>query len=357
VFTESQLRGYILEETLAWLLGESGYALLMSPEEDPQDLAGRIGHLRVRGRGATHQADVLGQFAFTPAFALPVRLFLEAKFRDQACGLDTVRNAFGVIQDVDENYRPDPKSAGPGRRFQYRYALFSTSGFTLPAQQFALAHQISLVDLSGESFSELLGIVRTAARDLHLLQRDPRARHFPLSIAWLRTGLRSRLGTDQDAGIDELQAGLLDPEAPMPPEAGQILDTFSEDAHLQGSVALMLGFPSAPFIVPLATRDRLAFLHYAEGQPSHRIELHRTHKGNAFEWVVSPSADSGAYQLHFTLPEALETWISDNEERKRHRVWTVKNDLLANIMVYYRAHDQGIRACQLRYEPGELRRS
>jgi len=27
----------------------------------------------------THQVDVWGEFAFTPAFSLPVRLFLEAK--------------------------------------------------------------------------------------------------------------------------------------------------------------------------------------------------------------------------------------------------------------------------------------
>jgi len=131
VFTESQLRGYILEETLASLLRESGYALLMSPDEDPEELAGRIGHLRVRGRGTNHQADVLGQFEFTPAFSLPVQLFLEAKFRDQKCGLDLVRNAFGVIQDVNENYVPDPRSTRPRRRFQYRYACSRLAGSVL----------------------------------------------------------------------------------------------------------------------------------------------------------------------------------------------------------------------------------
>jgi hypothetical protein len=30
----------------------------------------------VRGRGANHQVDVLGEFAFTPAFSLPIRLSL-----------------------------------------------------------------------------------------------------------------------------------------------------------------------------------------------------------------------------------------------------------------------------------------
>jgi hypothetical protein len=31
-------------------------------------------------RGASHQVDVLGEFALTPAFSLPIRMFLEAKF-------------------------------------------------------------------------------------------------------------------------------------------------------------------------------------------------------------------------------------------------------------------------------------
>jgi hypothetical protein len=129
VISEPSWRGYILEEVLAWLLRGSGYELLVVPGDDPE-LDGRGGDLRVRGRGATHQADVLGQFAFTPAFSLPVRLFLEARFHSRACGLDVVRNAFGVIEDVNENYVPDPRTTRPRRRFQYRYALFSTSGFS-----------------------------------------------------------------------------------------------------------------------------------------------------------------------------------------------------------------------------------
>jgi hypothetical protein len=138
---------------------------------------------------------------------------------------------------------------------------------------------------------------------------------------------------------------------------GHILDALAQDLHLRGTVALLIGFPSAPFIIPLATRDRFGFLHYAEGHPSHQVHLYRTHHGDAFEWVVSPAEDGAAYELRFTLPGAPETWISDNEERKPERVWTVKNKLLATIMVYYRADAQGIRACQLRYGPGELRRA
>lgn len=153
------LQGYLLEEALAWLLRNSGYRLLNSVKDDPDELTtSRDGSLSVRGRGAHHQVDVLGEFTFTPAFSLPVRMFLESKFTGGKIGLPTVRNAHGVIHDVNQNFTltmptrrrsaTDPIHRGrPRRRFQYVYALFSAGGFTSDAQRYALAHQISLVDL------------------------------------------------------------------------------------------------------------------------------------------------------------------------------------------------------------------
>jgi hypothetical protein len=69
VIAETTLRGYLLEETLAWLLRDSAYELLTARDSDPE-LVTQGAELRVRGRGATHQVDVLGQFAFTPAFSV-----------------------------------------------------------------------------------------------------------------------------------------------------------------------------------------------------------------------------------------------------------------------------------------------
>jgi hypothetical protein len=49
------------------------------------------------------------------------------------------------------------------RRYQYQYALFSVNGFTKPAQEYALAQQISLIDLSNAGFNMLLDVVRDLA--------------------------------------------------------------------------------------------------------------------------------------------------------------------------------------------------
>lgn len=88
----------------------------------------------------------------------------------QKTDLPVVRNAHGVIHDINENF-----VHGPGqrlrKRFRYVYAIFSAKGFTKNAQDFALAQQISLVDLSGVSFDWLRDAIETAASELHRLQK------------------------------------------------------------------------------------------------------------------------------------------------------------------------------------------
>jgi hypothetical protein len=132
------LRGYLLEEALAWLLRNTGYRLLVHDSQDPDELVMAGNTLLVQGRGTTHQVDVLGEFTLTPAFSLPIRMFIEAKFHHERCNLTVVRNAHGVIHDVNENFVHTGGSR-PRRRYQYVYALFSASGFTEQAQAYALA--------------------------------------------------------------------------------------------------------------------------------------------------------------------------------------------------------------------------
>jgi hypothetical protein len=108
------LRGYLLEEALAWLLRNAGYRLLVHQSQDPEVLVAAGNGLCVQGRGAKHQVDVLGEFAFTPAFSLPIRLFLEAKFTSSSCRLTAIRNAHGVIRDINENFISTGGETGRG---------------------------------------------------------------------------------------------------------------------------------------------------------------------------------------------------------------------------------------------------
>ncbi|GGY93209.1 hypothetical protein GCM10010300_41600 [Streptomyces olivaceoviridis] len=117
----------------------------------------RPGGLAVRGRGARHQADALGEFRYVPPFSLPVRLFVEAEFTGGNVKPPTVRNGHGAAHDVNEDVVMSVHGTDPSRprpRYHYSYAVFSTAGFGRAAQEYALAHQISLVDLSMPDFAE-----------------------------------------------------------------------------------------------------------------------------------------------------------------------------------------------------------
>ena len=56
----STIGGYVLEEVLAKLLADNGYALLTSDSQDPVHLLRDKHGLLVRGRGTNHQADAFG---------------------------------------------------------------------------------------------------------------------------------------------------------------------------------------------------------------------------------------------------------------------------------------------------------
>jgi hypothetical protein len=144
----SAIRGAILEELVLHLLEKVGYRPVVAGEEGTKP--GRAG-LEVAGRGEWHQIDALAAFDHSPAFMYPLRLLVEAKCytRSRRVGIETVRNAVGVLKDISENYvsinEGRDSDGGKGPRFNYLSAIFSTSGYTANSVRYAIAHQIFLI--------------------------------------------------------------------------------------------------------------------------------------------------------------------------------------------------------------------
>jgi hypothetical protein len=350
------LRGYLLEEALAWLLRNTGYRLLVDNSQDPDELVMAGNTLLVQGRGTTHQVDVLGEFALTPAFSLPIRMFIEAKFHREPCNLTVVRNAHGVIHDVNENFVHIGGSR-PRRRYQYVYALFSASGFTEQAQAFALAQQISLVDMSGMSFEWLRNRIADTAAELYSQRNQHQVTRFP--VTWMRRELRVRLETSmQGLGVGDETGWAPDMVTNAPrfrTAAAGIIEGFSRGLLASERSEFLLGFPAAPFILVLGADDPDRFIRYAEDHPTHAVRLRRAGSVGHAEWSVSSWADPDAYRLAFNLPERIESWISENDERRFRRANSVKSDFLSEITIYRKRGDD-MRIYQLRYEPTELHR-
>jgi hypothetical protein len=366
VIGREALRGIVLEEVLARLLQDNGYKLLVSEHQDPDALKQDKHGLLVRGRGGEHQADVIGEFDLPVPFSLPLRLFVEAKFTKQKVGIAVVRNAHGTIHDVNEQYSPfsSGESSVPVRRYQYRYTLFSASGFAPEAQRYALAQQISLVDLSGSGFAELRALVSDiadATRDLAFTREINR---FPVWQA--RAALRRALGTwtggidtlAESAGMDVHQAEEMSSKATPGKKSSQMLPhgqlmTIVRNMHSDQLGDLIVGFPSAPFILVMRIESRADFETYLARHPGSEINVHiefadrGKHDG---DWVVVPTDGSTQFRLVFALPELLAEWLLDSDGPAAPRVRDIKRDMLSSIVVF-----QDNRLLRLLYQPHRLR--
>lgn len=350
MIAKAVLRGYVLEELLAFLLQDSGYTLLVHTDQDPDALCRGGNGLRVHGRGADHQADALGEVVLPTPFTLPVRLFCEAKHVKAPIGLEVVRNALGVVTDVNEHFgslRSAAVTTGlPLKRYQYRYALFSASGFTSDAEEYALAQQISLVDLRAPSFAYLLTAAERLSRSVITWAERTGATPFPTQV--LREAMRVALGTwsygqppDLDGGDQEL-VNLV---------AASISDVVKERQ-------LWLAFPSAPFVLALQPDDPFAFrelIATARGPVECRLGFtsDNPEKGS---WALTVPNDRGTEGgsrrliVRFGLPAILDSWILADGEVDRVRARDVKRTFLRSLVVY-----DGGRPVELRFAPRQRR--
>ncbi|PWU48914.1 hypothetical protein DLJ46_10755 [Micromonospora globispora] len=338
-----QLAGYVLEEIVAWMLLSSGYKLLTRAADDPDELVAGPNGLRVRGRGAEHQADVLGELIYVPPFSLPLRMFVEAKcHKSGAIGLAEVRNAHGVIHDVNQNWASKPHHGLPQQRYHYLYSMFSTSGFTHDAQEYAQAHQIVLVDLSTPSFKDLSMAIRDFARQLADAWVGD---EFP--TGWVRNELRRLLGTDLQATGGPANGAL----------AGEILggivDDFAAFIVDDWKARMLLGFPAAPLILPMLVTDMAATLDALAQRPLMRVRLrHVGETETAGSWLIESSEHR--VQLHFSLPDRIERWIANDPEKYRARRATFKQ-LLSDITIVHAA-GQDVQVYRLVYDAADWRR-
>jgi hypothetical protein len=234
--SSSTLKGYLLEEVVAYLISKAGYRLLTDPQDDPHDLDYMGNGLQVRGRGGFHQADVLGELSWAPAFGNPIRLFIEAKWRGDIrarVGIPEVRHAVGILQDINQVLvtvrarsngadvnltNEDIAASGRGFCYTYRYALCSTSGFSTGAQAYALAHQVALLDLSHVDYDDARKSVDEVGDDLHQHIEDfengfpdrVRAKRGQL-VRRIRATLRQELWRQPFEHYDDDLVAMLDP--------------------------------------------------------------------------------------------------------------------------------------------------
>lgn len=331
--SKETLKGYLLEEALAFLLKNTGYRLLVDPRQDPYELKSRGNGLVVIGRGGEHQADVLGQLYWIPTFTYPIRLFIEAKFRNGKTGIDVVRSAIGILEDLNQNYSTMRETRILVRRYHYNYAIFSTSGFSKNAVDMAIAHKISLIDLSGNDYYTLRNAIDSTANNIiHTLKLsgdsdiDETKESRGSLIKAIRDFLRKELRT-------------WPPEIPYyePHDIQTIFkltdffDTFIH--HLTKIKELFVGMANGPFLLVLKADNPEDFINYARKYPTHKIHINWSYNDNhGRRWKITPY-NSEDYVLSFTLPRTLEEFIFGSNNPTKTAL-LAKSEFLASITIY-----------------------
>ena len=114
----------------------------------------------IQGLGESHNADVLLEPPVQTPFYSKTRLLIECKDYKSKVGLNVVRSALGLRDDINNFNMVDMNELIARRqqnrraippifdRYSYQVAIAALSGFTLPAQKFAEAYRIPLIEFN-----------------------------------------------------------------------------------------------------------------------------------------------------------------------------------------------------------------
>ncbi|MEN8136159.1 MAG: hypothetical protein ABFS18_11585 [Thermodesulfobacteriota bacterium] len=306
--TDSQLRGALLEEAILYLLRKSGYNPVLRAAGDPTLQNGSSG-LEVKGRGSWHQIDAIADFKLTPPFSNPQRLFIEAKYYADSIGLPIVRNSAGVLKDVSENWVVDTGGTQniAKKRFHYLSAVFSTSNFTKPAQDYAYAQDIYLLPLRHSMF--FLPVIRAIDQvSLDGVEVKPKLkaiRHF------VRRELFDDYEPDFDAQLEgiELRGPLL-----------RIVNTCREQSF--GFIA-MFGAQFPAFLIASPEFN-------PEQQHQSIVVRIRCRDRN---WFIEDI--NGRQIFSFDLPENIFALYAERGRLGAHTIASIKSDIMREFYAFY----------------------
>ena len=302
----NQIRGALLEEACIYLLRQTGFKIV---DDDPSDPTVTTGHngLQIKGRGERHQADALGQFLIPMPFGHPERLIVEAKFRSsRSVGIDVVRNAVGVLKDVDEYFLPDRGGkTTERRRYHYRYAVFSATSFSRPAVRYAFAQDIYLIQL-GQNLA-MQPVLRAIDRLSGVLFEDEN-RGEGISLIDMRRLIREKLEElAPGRSVQQLSINTPDDWAPL-------LDRLSNVG------ASFIGIANEQFMLHLVPRSFDVFetiVDVASDGPI-SVSIHPpTDSHSERGWTmrlldVEGSDDGESLELYFDVPEDLFLQYADS---------------------------------------------
>lgn len=252
----------------------------------------------IQGLADAHNADVLLEPPVQTPFYTPTRLLIECKDYAGKVGLNTMRSALGLREDINHfdivdraelEFRRRNRRSGMTydyQRFLYQVGVASMSGFTVPGQNFAATHRIPIIEFNKMPFWE----------------------EFCAAI-----------------GYDGHYAAVK-----------RINGEFGNDEELRRIIDQI----ASRSAVAITGSGQMLFLYRVTGDETEFDEFYSLHWSTPQKpWILR----SGRVEYHFQLPKhLLKLWLENSStdlERKINAI-NCKTNFLSNMVVYYSENSQ-----------------
>lgn len=337
-----QVKGYLLEIVLAKLLKVNGYDLVTSTDNEIVDLP-RNG-LNIKGRGGYHQFDSLGTFRITPPFVYPIRLFLEAKFySSNKVGIDRVRMGIGILQDVNTNYSTVTMSDEELRlpKYNYNYAIFSTSGFTGDAQRLALAHKIYLIDLSSGYYKWIKDFINQIVDRLFSRNNDD-----------ISSRVFNDFKEDFSRWINNLNYNQLDRWFDFDYQLSVVNEFVNQ---MQNVRSIYIASTKSSQIIALIPYNDDDFRNSLLRNPHQKVTITWNENENDV-WIVRPNGNYVQYRLTFQLPSIIRDYIFNNSVNQYESAYDEKRSSFGMLSFIAYLDGENPTLCTLEFDEEETKR-
>ena len=341
---KSQAKGYLLEIVLAKLLKVNGYDLVTSSDNEIRFL--ETNGLNVKGRGGYHQFDSLGTFRITPPFVYPIRLFLEAKFyTNNKVGIDRIRMGIGILQDVNTNYSTVEMTSEELKlpKYNYNYAIFSTSGFTNGAQRLAIAHKIYLMDLSSGYYQWIRDFINQIVDKLFIrysnsgddISSDIFNDFKEYFSRWVNDLSYNQLYRWFDFNIQQ-----------------SVVNEFVN--QMQNVRSIYIASTKSSQIIALIPDNDDEFRNSLLRDPHQEVTITWNENENDV-WIVRPTRNYDRYRLTFQLPSVIREYIFNNSVNQYESAYDEKRRSFG--MLSFIAYLDGINPtlCTLKFNEEETK--
>lgn len=338
------VKGYLLELVLAKLLKVNGYDLVITTSTD---IVQRGNGLNVKGRGGYHQFDSLGTFRITPPFVYPIRLFLEAKFyaATYKVGIDRVRMGVGILQDVNTNYSTVHMTSVELElpKYNYNYAIFSTSGFTDDAQRMAIAHKIYLMDLSSGCYSWIKDFINQIVDrlfNLHSVNGESIGKDI---VNDFKEKFTTWIGNLNDYSLNNwIDIDYQD----------SVISEFKHRLEVVDSI--YIASTKSSQIIALIPDNDDKFRESLRRNPHQDVTITWNESENG-TWIVRPTVDNGEYRLTFQLPPIIQDYIFNNSVNQYDSAYDEKRRSFGLLSFIAYLDNENPTLCTLKFNEEETK--